>query len=254
MPVSGIGGPYGTPHMIERQMLFWHARTRAGREEVPGTPPLKYRFVTVSRDMGSLGEEIAQEISGHLGWRIFDQEIVDRIAKDSHVRQGLVQQLDERSQDLVHETVQRLLRMAEGGSFGSEEYHVSLLKSLACIAAMGEAVVVGRGANFALRSQDGFHIRVTASPEVRIERIAAQLGVSRNEARRRMESVDSERRAFIRCHYRREIDDPRGYDLLVSTDSLSPTQVAAAVVTAIACLPASGESAGSAIPERVSGP
>jgi cytidylate kinase len=186
-----------------------------------------YRYITISRDKGSLGDAIARELAARLGWSVFDKEIVDYIAQNSHVRQHLVQQLDERAQNLVHETIQRFLRMAEGGSFGIAEYRESLLKSLAYIATRGYAVIVGRGSNFALRNESGgLHVRIVASPEVRAQRLCLRWHVPPEEARWRMEEMDLERRNFIRHHFKQSMDDPCAYDLCFSTDRLTPMQVA----------------------------
>ncbi len=73
------------------------------------------------------------------------------------------------------------------------EYHESLMKTLAAIATHGKAILVGRGSNFALRWSDhGLHIRITGSPEVRIQRLSKIWGVARETARHRMLELDSD--------------------------------------------------------------
>jgi cytidylate kinase len=230
MDTTRSGQHYGTAHMIERQMLLHYARARAGVESPSEKLPLAYRFITISRDLGSLGDEIAQELAGHLGWRVFDKEILDYISQNSHVRQSLVQQLDEKVQNMVHESVQRLLRMAEGGSFGIDEYHEALLKTLAFLAAQGESIVVGRGANFALRGDPGLHVRIVASAEIRAERLSQRWNVSLEEASLRMREFDAERKNFIRRHFKHDLNDLRYYDLIFNTDHLPPQTVVASIL------------------------
>src|SRR5512137_788826 len=148
------GGHYEAAHLVERQMLFREARERIVQEALRGAQASRYRFLTVSRQPGSLGADIVQELGGLLHWHVYDREILESIALSANVRHRLVEQLDERAQNLVHETVQRFLRMAEGGSFGAEEYHEGLLRTLAGLAAKGEAILVGRGANFVLHGHE----------------------------------------------------------------------------------------------------
>lgn len=217
-------------HLVERQMLLTRVREYAGLPaSAPPTAGL-YRFVTIARDIGARGDEVASRLADRLYWHVFDKEIVDAIARDSRVRQDLVRELDERSQSLVHDTVERLLLMAEGISFGNEEYHKALLKTLAYLAARGHAVIVGRGSAYALQGEPGLHIRITASREVRARRLAEEWQVSLEEARRRMQRVDAERRGFIHHHYRQNVDDPHGYDAIYSSDRLSVAEITAAVV------------------------
>jgi cytidylate kinase len=219
--------------MIERRMLLWNARLRATREN-PAAENEEYRFVTVSRDSGSLGDEIAQALAAGLNWHIFDKELVNYISLNAHVQERLVQQLDEREQSLLQDAVARFLRMTEQPSFGSEDYHQALLKTLAYLATQGHAVLVGRGANFALRTEPtGLHVRISASADVRVERSAEKWSVSRQEARRRLLDLDAERRNFIRRHFQREMDDLRYYDAVFNTDFMSVPQVAACVVTLV---------------------
>jgi cytidylate kinase len=162
--------------------------------------------------------------------RVFDREIVDTIAQNNHVRQDLVRELDERSQSLIHDTVARLLLMASGISFGNEEYHDALLKTLALLAARGEAIIVGRGSACALQGEPGLHLRFVASPEIRISRLAQQWGVSSEAARRRMEQIDAGRRNFVHNHFRQSLDDIRFYDAVFNTDRQTAEQIADAVM------------------------
>ena len=234
MQQSKPGEHHDNAHLVERQMLFHDALEKAGRPAAASARSSRYQFLTVSRQIGSLGSDIVQELAGHLGWRVYDKEIVENIARSANVRERLVEQLDEKAQNLVHETVRRFLRMAEGGSFGLEEYHEGLLRTLAGLAAKGSAILVGRGANFALQGQrDGMHLRIVASDEIRVERLRQRWGLSLPDTLRKMHEIDAERSNYIRHHFKHEIGDPRFYDLILNTDRLAPPQVVATILTVI---------------------
>ena len=226
------GKAQGPAQIAERQILLRDARDRALLETpTADASSLRFRFTTISRKRGSLGDAVARQLADDLGWKVFDKEIVDQVAHFSHVRQSIVEQVDERSENLVRETVQRILTMAAGASFGAEEYHEALLKTLANTAARGSAILVGRGANFALRKEPGgLHVRIVASPEVRVRRLMERWQVPAKEARRRMEQMDLERRNFVRHHFKQDIDDLSQYDVVFSTDSLTARQVADAIL------------------------
>ncbi len=221
-------------HLVERQMLFHEARERIVQEALRSAQASRYRFVTVSRQPGSLGADIVQELGGLLHWHVYDREILESIALSANVRQRLAEQLDERAQNLVHETVQRFLRMAEGGSFGIQEYYDGLLRTLAGLAAKGEAILVGRGANFVLRGhENGLHVRITASEEVRVDRLFRRWDVPVAEALRRMREIDLVRSSFIRSHFKHDIGDPSYYDLVLNTDHLAPRQAVGIIIGAM---------------------
>jgi cytidylate kinase len=219
-----------TPEVVERQLDLWSALRRAAREKNRETPGAAFRFVTIARDRGCLSEEITRELARRMGWHVFDSEIVAYIAQNGHVSENLVRQLDQRSQSLFEATIERLLRMPEYPSFGSDEYHESLLKTLVCLATHGSAILVGRGANFALSEEtQGLRVRLTASPEIRVQRLTESWKVTAEEARRRMQADDEERRRFIRQYYRQDYDDVRFYDIVFNTDRASPERVASSI-------------------------
>jgi len=214
-----------TTRISERQMRLWNVLHPA--EHAKNSP---YSFLTISRDEGTLGDEIAQALAQRLNWSVYDKEIVNYIANNSHVREDLVRQLDEKSQGLIHETILRLLRMLESSPFGSEEYHESLMHALAALATRGNAILVGRGANFALHwSEHGLHVRTTGSLQARVQRLSKSWQVAPDVARQRVLESDEETRTFIRHHFNQDFDDLSFYDLVFNTDRLSVNQVVTSV-------------------------
>ena len=228
--------PDVTLRISERQMRLWNA-LHSGEfvlHAAENTKDSPYRFVTLSRDDGSLGNNIAAQLANRLGWHLFDKEIVNYIAENNHVREDIVRRLDERSQGLVYEAILRLLQMPESAPFGAEEYHESLVKTLAALATHGDAILVGRGANFALRwAERGLHVRITGSLEVRLKRVSESWKVSVEKARPCLMAMDADRRNFIRHHFRKEFDDFRYYDLVINTDHLSTEQAVDSILSAM---------------------
>jgi cytidylate kinase len=216
-----------TSRITERQMRFWNVTHTEERKMAS-----LYNFLTISREEGSLGNEIAQKLSHELGWRLYDREIVDYIAHNNHIRESMVLELDEKSQNLMHDTILRLLHMTETVPFGNEEYHEALIKALVAIAAQGQAILMGRGANFVLsRLEHGLHIRITASLEARIERMSKQFQLKPDEARRRLNEMDSERKNFVRHHFRQDFDDLHFYDLVINTNHVPVDQAVSSITS-----------------------
>ncbi len=224
----------GTQKMIERQMFLWQSRLKAAREKPAAGPAPGIRFITICRSEGTLGDETARELARRLGWHVFDKEIVNYIAENSHVRESLVRQLDERSQGLLTDTIMRLLRMPEWKSFGCDEYHEALLDTLAYLSTQGNAVLVGRGSNFALRKEEhGLHVRTVASVDVRAQRLSQEWHVSPELARRCMLAGDQERKNFVRHHFKQDLDDIRYYDLIFNTDHMTVDSVVGSILGAM---------------------
>jgi cytidylate kinase len=219
-----------TRPIVERQIRLWNALHQPERHK--STP---HRFLTISKDEGTPSSEISSALAQQLGWRIYDKEIVNRIAGDNRVREELVNKLDERSflaHDSILDMVLNLIKLPESTPFDAKQYHESLLKTLVTIASHGDAIIVGRGANFALRwLAYGFHVRLTGTLEMRIQRFSNAWEISPDLARQRLLTIDSERRAFIRQHFQEDLDNSDFYTVVINTDQLSPQQIVSLILS-----------------------
>ena len=75
-------------------------------------------FLIISREKGAGGNAVAQCVGKRLGWQVFDNEIVDEIAKKAHVRRQLIESLDERDQATIQAIIGQLLNPQEIGTAG----------------------------------------------------------------------------------------------------------------------------------------
>jgi CMP/dCMP kinase len=217
-------------HLVERQMLLHQELGKLVRQHTAAELGIPYHFITISRDIGAWGNAVASETAKRLQWKVYDQEIVDYIAKDRHIRRNLVDQMDEKAQSRIQESVARWLSTAQGQIYGSDEYHVALIKALATLAAQGQSILLGRGGAYALQEQPGLHVRITASLPVRVQRVSKRWNISAAEARKIVQKTDAERREFIQRHFKPERDDSRFFHLVFNTDALSVNHVVAAII------------------------
>jgi len=123
--------------------------------------------------------------------------------------------------------------VVQGAYVDASDYVKALLEVIYSISELGGVVVVGRGANFILGHERGFHIRVVAPREVRVRNLVAREGLGEHDARREVERSDHERDAWVRQVFQRSADDPLGYDLVVNHLSIS-MEAATSLVAAAA--------------------
>jgi cytidylate kinase len=211
-------------------MLFYEERRKLIRKHAADEVAGPYHFITISRDVGALGDAIASETAMRLKWKVYDKEIVDYIARHSKVRHDLVDQLDEKTQSLVQDSVSGLLRMLQGQGISNEEYHVALIKTLATLAAQGRAILLGHGGAFALQDQPGLHVRITASLPVRVRRLSERWSMPIGKTRRSVVKIDAERRDFIQQHFNQDKDDIRHFHLVFNTDNLAVDYIVDAII------------------------
>ena len=106
------------------------------------------------------------------------------------------------------------------------------MKVILTIGKHGQAVIVGRGANFILSPENRFRVRVIAPIETRIGNISRNYDVSAKKAKRRMIKTESDRRAFIRKYFNSDIGASVNYDLVINTDKVSVENVVEAIGSA----------------------
>jgi cytidylate kinase len=216
-------------HLVERQIRSYNSQRKSIRDQETADSAGTYKFVAISHDAGSLGGMVASALAWEMGWHVFDKEIIKHIAENSHVRESIVRELDEKAKNLVHDAVERLLRMAEGTSFGEEDYHRELFKAFATLSAQGGVIFLGHGGVFALREAEGLRVRITASFAKRVKRLKKQWALPEEQVRRRLRRHDTDLNQFVRYHFGQDREHLQHYDLVFNTDNLSIDQVVASL-------------------------
>lgn len=168
-------------------------------------------IITISRQIGSGGDEIAVRLAKDLGFTLVDQGLLVRLMQEHGLSKAEFEELDE--------------ELYGRGELGREEnrVHVDLLQTLiADIAAEKDLVVLGRGGQFIFRDFPGaLHVRVVAGAKERVKRLMEERGVDEKAACNLMQESDEARRAFIEYHYGEDWDASAHYDLILNTDRLS---------------------------------
>ncbi len=211
--------------------------------------------ITISRQYGSGGDEIASRLSVVLGYQSFDkrqivqaardaglseQETVD-YSEDSYQVQGFLDRLLGRPRTVSRG---RFWREAAAGIRTTEEYKLSddtavalVQKAVMSACQMGDFIIVGRGGQVILKDQPGaFHLRIEGPIEERIQRVKEQLKASGQEyypdvdARRAAQDLilekDMASRDYIQRFYHVEWDDPLLYHIVLNTGKLSIEEAA----------------------------
>jgi cytidylate kinase len=213
--------PTGIHRIIDHQMRKWEFEAASRREAPRALPetPVVHPCITVARQIGSGGGEVARGIASVLGRPLCDREILDTIAGEGRIRAQILELLDERDRSALQIWIEGILR---GRLADKEDYLRALVHAVGSVAAHGPAVFVGRGVNFILGPGRGLHLRVVAPVGRRVETLCKLRGLTESEARALVERTDADRAAFVRRHFHREIDDPLAYDLVLNTGA-TPT-------------------------------
>jgi len=215
--------------LVDEQVKRWLAEQEKRKAQPRVTPEPPRPLVTISREAGANGTSLGRIVAKKLGFELWDQEIVHRVAQEKGAPEALFAAVDERARSRIVDLLAGILM----GDVGTEtEYLASLGRVFHSIAEHGSAVIVGRGAHFVLGPGEALRVRVVAPLEDRVRVIAGTRRMADREARAEVERIDHERVAFNRHHYGRNVADPAFYDVVVNTGSFQLESAADVVVAA----------------------
>ncbi|GHO86606.1 cytidylate kinase-like family protein [Dictyobacter formicarum] len=184
------------------------------------------RAVTISREYGSGGGEIARRVATKLQWRLIDHEFVVRIANMLGVSEREVELQDEYSQGIVARILSSmrsvdpalLVDVTNNMNTSEEGYHQALVSVVEAVAREGQVVIVGRGSQKILeRMRDVLHVRIVAPLEKRITYVVQRESLNHSAARDRILQKDRHRERYLQAHYRANSTDAHLYDLVLNT-------------------------------------
>jgi cytidylate kinase len=177
--------------------------------------------VTVSREYGAGGGEVARCLAEALGWELLDRELLHQAAAVEHVPDADLERLDEKAVS----TADRFRLHSP-----HQQYIHGLTEAARQAAARGNVVLVGRGTRQLLGdAPNSFHLRLVAPREWRVQRMAGLEGAVPERVLARCLEVDRIRERFTRYFFGAAALQPDQYDLVVNTGRVPLDDVVAGV-------------------------
>jgi cytidylate kinase len=183
------------------------------------------KIITIEREYGSGGGEIAQLLSKQLGWKLWDQLLTEEIARLAECPKAVVEVREERTDPLYYRLFKSFLRGSYEGSLNAHKLKVvdseSILKITERVvqhaAKTGNSVIVGRGSQQFLKNrQDTLRVFLYAPREDKVRRLLAR-GKSEKEAEQFVDTVDRDRVDFIQKYFHVEWPDRAIYHTMINT-------------------------------------
>ncbi|MGI8926838.1 MAG: AAA family ATPase [Tepidiformaceae bacterium] len=206
------------------------------------------RVVTIARQVGTGGEDVAQAVAGRLGFRYIDYQVIQAAAQEAGVSPETVSEA-EHTPSLMTRILEALARnpsmpvaawadpvpITASPLFTSTDYRKFVESVIRDLAEQGSCVIVGHAAQVILGERlDTLSVLVTGSAAFRARRIMAGMGVDEKAALKTVEKTDHERLDYFRRFYDTGWLTACTYDLCINTDHLNPGQAAQLVEAAAA--------------------
>lgn len=177
-------------------------------------------ILTLSREYGSCGDSVARRVADSLEYALVNKKtILKEMSRYGENWENWTRELDERCPSLW-----------EKYDWSFRGFAALMQSMLLQWALKGNVVILGRGANFVLRSLPHvLTVRIVSKMEARVERIMKSEGLSEDQSRRRIEAKDHERKCFIQAIYGKDWADPSAYELLFDTALQPESQIASSL-------------------------
>ena len=192
-------------------------------------------LVTVSREVGAGGSELAEALGRELGWPVLDRDIAHRVAGRLALEDATVERLDEHPPTWLARIANALLLAPPEAPVGIETTRIldpdavarTVDRVIADAAKEPPLVIVGHGGQLMFADRPGSaHVRLVAPAASRIARLRARYGWDESRAVAELERTDRDRIAYVQRYHHRDVRDPQLYDLVINTGR---TSIAAAV-------------------------
>jgi cytidylate kinase len=179
--------------------------------------------ITISRQMGSLGCDVANEIARCMNYKIVWREVINEAAVRAGVPEVALATIDELG-----------LLGIKPSQNDLDAYHAAVREIMHELNQEDNVVIVGRAGQVILREEDNvMHVRIYAPFDLRAVRVAEKHRVSMEVARKQVKLSDQSRTRYLKKYYDARWDDPDLYDLQVSTAHFNLKTAALIVCKAI---------------------
>ena len=181
---------------------------------------MQKKIITVSREFGSGGRSIGKLVAEKLGYEYYDSELVERVAKETGFSAEYIADAGE------YAPGRSMLSYAfssgtphTGASMNATDYlWATQCRVIMEIAEKGNCVIVGRCADYILRSrEDCLNVFIHADKDYKAKRIVELYGVTDKSPEKRLNEKDGKRRVNYKYFTGREWGNPENYHICLNS-------------------------------------
>ncbi|MFZ1974277.1 MAG: cytidylate kinase-like family protein [Candidatus Acidiferrales bacterium] len=183
------------------------------------------RIITIEREYGSGGADIAQKVAQRLNWKLWDQLLTNEIARLMECDCSVVEEHEEKRDPMYYRLLKGFMHGSYEGSVHAPNVNIADTDCIRAVAERvvtsaaeaGQCVIVGRGSAYYLQNRpDAFHVFVYAPLHEKVLRLRAQ-GKTEKEAAQLAESVDRDRAAFIKQYFGVDWPNRQRFHLMINS-------------------------------------
>ncbi len=183
--------------------------------------------ITIGRQFGSGGREIAQKLAEKFGIPFFDKELLARAAKDSGLCEEVLQNHDEMpTSSFLYNLVMDTYSFGYNSSAYvdmpvSHRVFLAQFDTIKKIADEGPCVIVGRCADYALAERDNLiSVFIAGNPEAKLKRVMERYDLTESKAREMLVKKDKQRKSYYDYYSSKRWGHVDTYDISINSSVL----------------------------------
>lgn len=185
--------------------------------------------ITISREFGSGGKYIGEQLAKNLNLKFYDKEIIEILSKEENIDIDFLKNIDESSKNSFWNALAVAYMVNPTDSINSfvdlpmaDQYFIKTVRLIEKIAKEDNCVIIGRCSNIILKDYPNvinFFI-YSSNQEFKINRKKEFANLEEKKAIRLIQKKDKDRAAYYHYYTNEKWGDRSGYDLLVDSSKL----------------------------------
>lgn len=184
---------------------------------------MKNVIITISRQYGSGGRQIAQLLSKELNIPYYDNELISMAAEKSGIKDEIFKDAELQAGNNFLYLLSRLGPETQvyGMPFNEKIFNIQS-QVIRDLAAKGPCVIVGRCADYVLNDyQNTVNVFTYAPFQTRVARAVTEYGLNRENAEKDVRKVDKARESYYNYHTGNKWGNAANYDLMINMNFLT---------------------------------
>ena len=174
-------------------------------------------IITIGRQHGSGGHEIAQALSETLGFKVYDKEIVDHAAENSNFSREILSSYDEKRVSPYIVPAPHYLGINESFRLNMQVASAQF-DAIRKLADEGDGIFVGRCADYVLRPrEDLVRVFIMADEDFRIRTMMKRRDLTEDQAKKLIKEVDKDRASYYKYYTDQIWGERENFDLCINS-------------------------------------
>ena len=196
-------------------------------------------IITIGRQYGSGGRELGEKLAQKLGYKFYDEELVNMAAEKSNMSSDILRMADEKAtKSLLYSIVTGMDSRFLNPYYElpiNDKLFIEQSNVIKSLAEEGNCVIVGRCADYVLENAKipSVDLFVYATMEHRIERISKKYDLTKEKAKYKIKKIEKGRKTYYNYYSNREWGNIANYDLCISTSKISVDDAVDVAITFI---------------------